>query len=125
MSVVAAASAPVTFGIASTATIAKDKAIPALLAVDSAKLIGVSSRSAERAQAFADEHFPGGQGVTHDELLANSSVEAMYIPLPSGVRNEFMKKAILNGKHIYSEKPHSGTVSEFKSILDLAASGAA
>jgi xylose dehydrogenase (NAD/NADP) len=121
MSSVTAASTPVTFGIASTATIAKNKAIPSFLAVDSAELKAISSRSTERAQAFADEHFPGGKGMTHDELLA-SDVDAVYVPLPSGVRNEFMKNAILSGKHIYSEKPHSGTVSELKSILDLAAS---
>jgi predicted dehydrogenase len=121
MSSIATASTPVTFGIASTADIAKNKAIPAFLAVDSAELKGVSSRSVERAQAFADENFPGGKGMTHDELLA-SEVDAVYVPLPSGVRNEFMKNAILRGKHVYSEKPHSGTVSELKSILDLAAS---
>lgn len=59
--------------------------------------------------------------MTHEAIL-ESSVEAIYVPLPSGVRNKFMKDAILKGKHVYSEKPHSGTVSELKGIIDLAAS---
>ena len=59
--------------------------------------------------------------MTHDEIL-EMELDALYIPLPSAVRNKFMEAAILKGKHIYSEKPHHGTVAEFKAILDLAAS---
>ena len=81
MSSITSKSAPVTFGIASTASIAKDKAIPAFLAVDSAQIIAVSSRSQERAQVFADEHFPGGKGLNHEDILA-SDLEAIYVPLP-------------------------------------------
>ena len=122
MSAVAAA-APVTFAVCSTASIAKDKAIPALLAVAGARLTAVSSRSKDRAQAFADAQAPGAgvKGMTHEEVLVEADADVLYIPLPSGVRNAFMCKALESGKHVYSEKPHSGTVAEFKQVLDLAA----
>ncbi|CAK0903183.1 unnamed protein product [Prorocentrum cordatum] len=59
--------------------------------------------------------------MTHDEVLAEAGAEVLYIPLPSGVRNAFMRRALEAGKHVYSEKPHSGTVAEFRQVLDLAA----
>eukprot|EP00943_MAST-04B_sp_MAST-4B-sp1_P008061 g8061.t1 len=105
--------------VVSTASIAKDKVIPALRGASSTNIVGVSSRNKERATTFASEH-NAGAGFTHDEVLNDDSIDAFYIPLPSGVRNSFMKTAIEKGKHIYSEKPHSGTVSELKAILDLA-----
>ena len=122
MSAVSAA-APVTFAVCSTATIAKDKTIPALLAVAGARLTAVSSRNKDRAQAFADAQAPGAgvKGMTHEQVLVEADVEVCYIPLPSGIRNAFMCKALEGGKHVYSEKPHSGTVAEFKHVLDLAA----
>jgi predicted dehydrogenase len=32
----------------------------------------------------------------------------------------FILKALESNKHVYSEKPHGGTVCELKSVLDLA-----
>jgi xylose dehydrogenase (NAD/NADP) len=116
----------VTFAVISTATIAKNKVIPSLISVPSTVIVGVSSRSKERAQAFVNENCPVNddypcRGMTHDEVLSSTTIEAVYVPLPSRVRNEYIKKALEHGKHVYSEKPSGGTVMELKSILDLAA----
>ena len=74
--------APVTIAVISTAEIAKAKVVPALLAVPSAELVGVSSRDKGRAQAFVDEHVPRSEddgeddgaprcvGMTHDEVCS-------------------------------------------------------
>ncbi|VEU38565.1 unnamed protein product [Pseudo-nitzschia multistriata] len=124
---------PVSFAIVSTAEIAKNKVIPGLLSVPYAVLVGVSSRSREKAQAFVDEHCGGApcMGMTHDEIFdgvdapgttATPRIDALYVPLPSGVRNSYLKRALELGKHVYSEKPHGGTVNELRAVLDLAAS---
>jgi len=124
---------PVAFVVVSTAEIAKAKVIPALHSVPSTVLIGVSSRNKERAQTFVDENCSIGddggdhhhyhcRGMTHDEVLSSSSSDAVYVPLPSKIRNKFIKNSLEHGKHVYSEKPHGGTVLELKSVLDLAAS---
>lgn len=110
---------PINIAVVSTATIAKDKVIPALHAVASTTIVGVSSRNKERAAAFAAENNIG-KGMTHEEVLADETIHAVYVPLPSGVRNSFMKAAMEAGKHVYSEKPHSGSVSDLKSILAFA-----
>ena len=110
---------PINIAVISTSSIAKDKVIPALREVASTNIVGVSSRDKKKAAVYADEN-KAGKGMSHDEVIEDDSIHAVYVPLPSGVRNDFMKKAIEKGKHIYSEKPHSGTVSEFKGILSLA-----
>lgn len=117
---------PVAFAVVSTAEIAENKVIPGLLAVKSTILAGVSSRNKDRAQAFVDKTCQGCSGITgmtHDEIFSSSpnTIDAVYVPLPSRVRHEFLAKSLENGKHVYSEKPHGGTINEFKTLLDLAA----
>jgi len=70
---------PVTIAVVGTATIAKDKVIPALNSVSAAKIVGVSSRSKDRATAFAKEH-NAGKGMTHDEVLdsPNEEIQAVW-----------------------------------------------
>lgn len=113
----------ISVAVVSTAEIAKGKVIPGLQPVPSIKLVGLSSRDKGRAQAFVDEHCtPPCVGMTHDEVLSSPSIDAVYVPLPSWVRSAFLIKALQNNKHVYSEKPHGGTVQELKAVLDLAAS---
>eukprot|EP00956_Cyclotella_meneghiniana_P044646 scaffold328279_cov93-Cyclotella_meneghiniana.AAC.1 len=101
----------ISIAIVSTAEIAKNKVIPALQSIESTTLVAVSSRDKDRAQAFIDENCNSSQckGLTHDEVLSSPFIDAVYIPLPSRVRNEFIIKALENNKHVYSEKPHGGT----------------
>ena len=62
-----------------------------------------------------------GKGMTYDELVVHPDVEAIYCPLPTGLRNDWIRKAVAAGKHIYSEKPMGGTVAELKALLDACA----
>ena len=115
----------ITFAVISTAEIAKAKVVPALQAVPSVLLVGISSRDKQRAQLFVDEHVIAGSstnthdddnngndddennnssppicvGMTHDEVLETSLIDAVYVPLPSRVRSEFILNAIQCNKH--------------------------
>ena len=114
-----------TIACISTADIAKAKVVPALLSVSSISLVAVSSRDKQRAQTFVDENCSNNTtnkcaGMTHDEVLEDTAIDAVYVPLPSKVRNAFIAKALNNNKHIYSEKPFGGSVNELQSILDMA-----
>ncbi|KAL3772900.1 hypothetical protein ACHAWO_009653 [Cyclotella atomus] len=66
----------------STAEIAKNKVIPALQSVDTTSLVAISSRDKSRAQAFVDEHCkdPNCVGMTHNEVLSSTSIDAVYVP---------------------------------------------
>lgn len=76
---------------------------------------GVASRSRERADAAAREFgMERGYG-SYDELLADRSIEAVYIPLPNHMHLEWIKRAADAGKHILCEKPlglNAGEVDE-------------
>jgi predicted dehydrogenase len=109
---------PVAFGIMSTASITT-KVLPGM-----EKVVGVGSRDAAKAQGFCEQHAalprqPGlGKGMLYDELVVHPDVEALYVPLPTGLRNAWIDKAIAAGKHVYSEKPMGGSVQDLKKILD-------
>jgi predicted dehydrogenase len=42
---------------------------------------------------------------SYEELLASKNVDAVYFPLPTGLRKEFIIRAAENGKHVLCEKP--------------------
>jgi predicted dehydrogenase len=77
-----------------------------------AQLIAVASRDIERAQAFITEcqasaphdTLPEAMG-SYDELLARQDIDAVYIPLPTALRKEWVLKAARAGKHVLVEKP--------------------
>merc|ERR1712166_1704806 len=107
-----ATSPPVSIGILSTSTIVH-KVLPGLKA--NATVMGVASRDRERAQLFCDQH-DAGEGMSHDEMLQNPQIDAVYAPLPSGLRNDYLARAIDAGKHVYTEKPMGGTVDEIAKL---------
>eukprot|EP00927_Polykrikos_kofoidii_P007666 TRINITY_DN13153_c0_g1_i1.p1 TRINITY_DN13153_c0_g1~~TRINITY_DN13153_c0_g1_i1.p1 ORF type:complete len:364 (+),score=57.24 TRINITY_DN13153_c0_g1_i1:139-1230(+) len=111
-----ASSRPLTFAIAGTADIAKNKFIPSVKALPGIQLFGVASRDKAKAAAYCKEH-DAGEGMTYDELFANDGIDAVYVAISSGVRNETIAKCIAAGKHVYSEKPHGGTPQELKELI--------
>jgi hypothetical protein len=109
---------PCRFGIISTASIAA-KTLPGMT-----KVVAVASRDVAKAEEFIAKNAKltkegfAGEGMTYDELVSHRDVEAVYCPLPTGLRNEWIRKAVAAGKHVYSEKPMGGTVAELKAIID-------
>ena len=75
-----------------------------------AVVTAVASRSKEKAQAFIRDN-AGLAGASafgsYDELLADKTVDAIYLPLPAGLHVEWVKKAVAAGKHVLCEKPIS------------------
>ncbi len=99
------------WGILGTAHIAR-KNWQAIARAGNASLVAVASRSLERSRRFvADCQASCPQPVvplalgSYDELLARGDVDAVYVPLPTGVRKEWVLKAAAAGKHVLVEKP--------------------
>lgn len=95
--------AVVRIGIMSTAGISyaiiKDaKQIP------TAEVVAVSSRDLFKAEAHAAKHGIS-RSMSHDELLNDSGVDAIYIPLPTTKCVEWGVRAANCGKHILVDKP--------------------
>lgn len=78
--------------------------IPSLKA-DRHALVAIASRERARAEAAAREWgIPRAHG-SYRELLADPEVDAVYIPLPNALHEEWTIEAVRAGKHVLCEKP--------------------
>jgi predicted dehydrogenase len=112
------------WGILGTANIAR-KNWKAMRLAGNSSLTAVASRDTARAQQFinecqADVPFPVPPVAcgSYEELLKRSDVDAVYIPLPTGIRREWVVKAAEAGKHILCEKPCGPTATDLRAMLD-------
>lgn len=97
----------VRFGILGAGNIAH-RFSASLAHVQGAELVAASRRTAEKAQAFLDEvpHATGARAYgTHDELLADPDVDAIYLALPHAFHHEWAIKALRAHKAVLCEKP--------------------
>ena len=109
-------STTINFGVAGTSEIGP-KVIPAMRDAPTTRILGVGSRDVTKAVQYCGKH-NAGEGMSYDDLLARKDIDVVYVPFPSRQRNDFIKKAIAAGKHIYSEKPFAGTVEEMLELIE-------
>lgn len=109
----------VRWGILGTAKIALTKVIPAMQRSDWCEITAIASRELSKAQAAAEElHIPKAYG-TYEELLADSSIEAVYNPLPNHLHVPLTAKAAAAGKHVLCEKPVALNATEARTLIDV------
>jgi predicted dehydrogenase len=109
------------WGILSTAKIAREKVIPATQASASGVVAAIASRELTQAQAVANKLGIDKAYGSYDELLADSDIDAVYIPLPNHLHVPWSVRAIEGGKHVLCEKPIAMSSGEAKALLDFAA----
>ncbi|MCW3038350.1 MAG: putative oxidoreductase [Solirubrobacterales bacterium] len=69
------------------------------------RFVAVGSRSAEKAQAYAQaKGIPRAHG-SYEALLADPDVDAVYVSLPNGMHTPWAIRALEAGKHVLVEKP--------------------
>ncbi len=93
----------VRIGILGCANVAEKSAIPAFKAIPNAELIGIASRDTVKAQSWADR-FEIKSYPTYEALLKSPEIDAVYIPLPIGIHEDWGIKAAQAKKHIICEK---------------------
>lgn len=110
------------WGILGAANIAR-KNWDAIRHAENATLVAVASRSKPKAEEFIREcqldapHPQAPTACTYEELLGRKDIDAVYIPLPTGIRKEWVIKAANAGKHVLCEKPCAPTVAELEEML--------
>jgi predicted dehydrogenase len=99
------------WGILSTAFIAR-KNWQAILDAGNATLAAVASRDVSKSRQFIDEcqsQIPHPQAPealgSYEALISHPGIDALYIPLPTGLRKEWVIRAANAGKHVLVEKP--------------------
>jgi UDP-N-acetyl-2-amino-2-deoxyglucuronate dehydrogenase len=111
---------PLGFGIVGLGMVA-DFHAQALAQVTGARLVGVASRHADKARAFARKHGVPFTGATIAELVARPEVDVVCITTPSGEHLAPALAAIRAGKHVVIEKPLEITLERTDEILRAAA----
>lgn len=106
-------------GILGTADIAFRRFLPALQKCADFTYVGVATRTLEKGSSF-QEAFGGKVYDGYDSLLADQSIEAVYVPLPPALHYEWGRKVLEAGKHLFMEKPFTTGLAETEALLALA-----
>ncbi|MCC7358519.1 MAG: Gfo/Idh/MocA family oxidoreductase [Anaerolineales bacterium] len=76
------------------------------------QILGVASRDAERARAYAAEHGLARHYGSYAAMLADPDIHIIYNGLPNSLHAEWTIKALEAGKHVLCEKPFAVTLAE-------------
>jgi len=110
-------------GFLSTAGIGR-KNWKAIFHSGNAVVSAVASRDAQKSRKFIDDcqrelafaETPRAFG-SYEEMLASPEVDAVYVPLPTGLRKDLVIRAAQNGKHVLCEKPCAANLAELDAML--------
>jgi predicted dehydrogenase len=89
--------------------------------VDGVAVAAIAARDRTRAAAAAARH---GIATVHDEyaaVLADPTLDAVYIPLPNGLHSQWTLAAIAAGKHVLCEKPFTSNADQARTVASAAA----
>ncbi len=107
------------WGIIGTGAIARTFAA-GLAKSDTGALAAVGSRTREAADKFGAEFNVPRRHASYDALLADDTVQAVYISTPHPQHAEWAIRAAAAGKHILCEKPITLNHSEAMAVVEAA-----
>jgi D-xylose 1-dehydrogenase (NADP+, D-xylono-1,5-lactone-forming) len=110
---------PLRLGILSTARINRRLA-PAARGTDLVDVVAVAGRERGRAEEHARENGIGRVHGSYEALLADSEVDAVYVPLPNSLHVEWTRRALEAGKHVLCEKPLTDRPEDAEALFALA-----
>lgn len=87
-----------------------------------AQIVAVGSRSAERAQSFADRHDVEGVHGSYEALVEDPRVQAVYVASPHSEHCDHALLAIAAGKHVLVEKAFTRNAAEAEEVVAAARS---
>jgi predicted dehydrogenase len=97
--------------------------LPQLLSSKFIEVVSLCDIKYERAVEQNKKYNVNAQTYPHiDKMLAGVPFDMMVTTTDMQMHGELNKKAILAGKHVWSEKPMANTYAEGKALLDLAIS---
>ena len=111
------------FGFLSTANIGR-KNWKSIRSSGNSVVTAIASRDIARSRRFIAglqkeapfETTPAAFG-SYEELIDSPDVDAVYIPLPTGLRKEWVLRAAAAGKHVICEKPCGVNAAEVREMI--------
>lgn len=106
-------------GVLGCADIANRLVIPYMIQTGLYEIVAVASRSMEKAVEFSKK-FNCEPIEGYQNLISRKDIDAIYIPLPTGMHYEWIINSLNSGKHVLSEKSLATDIDETSSIIALA-----
>ena len=103
------------------AGIALRSMIPAIKATPEWNLVAVASRTHEKAEQFATR-FNCEAVVGYENLLYRDDIDTIYLPLPTGLHDEWINKCLAAGKHVLAEKSIAANYHSANKMVEAARS---
>ena len=106
-------------GLIGCGRIAQMVHLPLLMRLPEVELVALAEPDVTRRQEAARRAPQSTAYATHDQLLGNSSVDAVLISSPNALHVEIAIAALNAGKHVYLEKPLATNLHEGRALLDV------
>ncbi|MCQ5130475.1 Gfo/Idh/MocA family oxidoreductase [Butyricicoccus faecihominis] len=84
------------------------------------ELAALYSRSAEKAARFAAQHGIGKAYASLQEMLADSTIENIYIGVPNNLHLDYVLQCVAAGKNVLCEKPMGINQTQVQTMLQAA-----
>jgi len=110
----------VRIGVLGAARIAPNALMKPARVVDDVEVGAVAARDRGRAQEFAARWAVPAVHDSYDGLLADPSLDAVYIPLPNGLHAQWTLAALTAGKHVLCEKPFTSNAAQAREVAAAA-----
>ena len=107
----------VSWGVLGVAKIATQKVIPAMQRGEWSEVRAIASRDLARAEAAARALGIARAYGSYEELLGDTEIEAVYIPLPNHLHAPLSIQAAEAGKHVLCEKPIALSADEARGLI--------
>ena len=111
----------VRWGVLGVAKIATEKVIPAMQRGQYSEVVGIASRSRDKATTAAKSLGLAKAYSSYESLLADPEIDAIYNPLPNHLHVPLSIQALEAGKHVLCEKPIALTAREGQLLVDAGA----
>lgn len=109
------------WGILGCAAIAIRAVIPGIRQSELGEVAAIASRDEAKAKETAEKlSIPVAYG-SYQELLADETIDAVYIPLPNHLHKVWTIRAAEAGKHVLCEKPAALTAQEAQEMTEACA----
>lgn len=95
----------VRWGVLGAAGIARNHVLAAIRDAELCELAALASRDRERGAAIAAEYGIDRAFGSYEALLADPTIDAVYLPLPNDLHGPWIRAAADAGKHVLCEKP--------------------
>ncbi len=107
-------------GIIGAANIADKAVIEPAKAIDEVELVGIAARDPARAEALAQRTGIERVYPTYADLIADGSLDAVYIPLANSLHAEWTIAALEAGRHVLCEKPLTSNAPQAETVVETA-----